>query len=258
MWYDPDDFRHLRTLLATWLPRTDLELIVHDAGLPGYRIEEGKTLELAWHRTLEFALRQGPNAVERVLDLASERAPILLEERAFTGFLARARAAGTSRGARASGGGTGDAPSLPPGGRGRPRVFISHRTADAAEAEQLAEALRARGVDVRLDIWEVTVGDSIVGWMNDAVQDVSFVALCYSRHGLDAPWVALEWQAALTRQLNGESIKLLPVYLTGREGPPILDPYKAADWMSDPKQAVDDLVRAIFRDRAPGPLDRRV
>lgn len=127
------------------------------------------------------------------------------------------------------------------------RVFISHRGSDTAEAEKLARALKALGHVVRFDDWEVVTGDSILGWMEEATGSAGFLVLCYSAVGVDAPWVSREWLSALSRQLEGEPIRTLPVRLSGKTGPAILADIKAADWMADPARAVADLQGAIIK-----------
>lgn len=94
-------------------------------------------------------------------------------------------------------------------------VFISHRGSDVAEAERLAQEVRARGHTVWLDEWELEIGKSIVAEMNKGLSDATYVVVCFSDTGVTAPWMSREWMSALARQLNGEGIKLLPVRLTG-------------------------------------------
>jgi hypothetical protein len=132
------------------------------------------------------------------------------------------------------------------------KVFISHRGADTQEAEKLAQRLRDEcGCEVRLDVWELQIGDSIVAWMEGALAGARFVVVCYSSHGVDAPWMSREWQSALANKLNGAGIDILPVRLTGREGPFLFADMLAADWMRDPDAAVKALCRAIAA-RSPG------
>jgi hypothetical protein len=128
------------------------------------------------------------------------------------------------------------------------KVFISHRGADTQEAEKLAQRLRGEGGhEVRFDAWDLEIGDSIVGWMEGALAASRFVVVCYSSHGVDAPWMSREWQSALAQQLNGAGIVILPVWLTGRDGPVLLADVKAADWMGDADAAVKALCRAIAK-----------
>lgn len=123
-------------------------------------------------------------------------------------------------------------------------VFISHRGADAALAEQLASEIRAAGHQVWLDLWEIGIGDHIAERMNHGLEGTAYLVVCYSSSGL-APWMNIEWMSALARQLNGEAVKVLPVSLSGKTPPAILAGTKYADLIGDWKKGVADLLKAI-------------
>ena len=124
-------------------------------------------------------------------------------------------------------------------------VFVSHRFADEVVARRLAEELRDRGHAVWLDTWEIGVGDSIVGKMNEGLTGSAFVVLCYSDAGAMSSWMSREWMSALARQLEGEGVKLLPVRLTGGSPPAILADLKYADLVADWARGMDDLCAAL-------------
>lgn len=127
----------------------------------------------------------------------------------------------------------------------RCQVFISHRGADADLAEKLALALRAAGHEVWLDTWDVAIGDSIVGRMQEGLDATCYVVVCYSAAGVLAPWMSREWMSALARQLDGHAVKLLPVRLSGGEPPAILADIKYADLVKDWDGGLRALLRAI-------------
>lgn len=124
-------------------------------------------------------------------------------------------------------------------------VFISHRRADDSEAERLADEIRRAGHDVWLDVWEIDIGDSVIGKMNEGLQGAAYVVLCYSSSDVMARWISQEWMSALARQLNGEGIKLLPVRLTGGKPPAILADIRYADLVADWNRGIAELLRAI-------------
>lgn len=124
-------------------------------------------------------------------------------------------------------------------------VFISHRGADATEAARLARDLQTAGHRVWLDAWEISPGDSIIGRMNEGLEGAAYVVLCYSRSGVDSPWIGREWMSALSRQLRGHAIKVLPVQLTGGAAPAILADIKHADLVKDWDRGLAELLRAI-------------
>ncbi len=124
-------------------------------------------------------------------------------------------------------------------------VFISHRGADAQEAEKLANELVSAGHDVWLDSWEIGIGDSIIERMNEGLQGATYLVLCYSSAGVTSPWMGREWMSALARQLSGEGVKILPVRLTGGDPPPILAEIKYADLAKDWSGGIVELLRAM-------------
>jgi hypothetical protein len=124
-------------------------------------------------------------------------------------------------------------------------VFISHRIADEAPAELLAKEVRTAGHDVWLDTWEIDLGDSIIGKMDEGLAGSTYVVLCYSSSGSASPWMSREWMSALARQLNGHGVKVLPVRLTGGEPPAILADLKYADLVADWAGGLRALLAAI-------------
>src|SRR5687767_11548010 len=102
------------------------------------------------------------------------------------------------------------------------KVFISHRIADISSAERLAEALQSEGHTVWLDAWEIKVGDSIVGRMQEGISGAGYLVLCLSEEGVLSPWISREWMSALARQLGGFRIRLLPCRLTGGQPPALI------------------------------------
>jgi hypothetical protein len=124
-------------------------------------------------------------------------------------------------------------------------LFLSHRKADVAEATSLAEELRNLGHQVWFDEWEIAIGDSIVGKINEGLTGSTYLILCYSSSDVMAPWISREWMSALARQLDGAGVKLLPVRLTGGKPPAILADVRYADLVSDWAKGFAELTRAI-------------
>lgn len=124
-------------------------------------------------------------------------------------------------------------------------VFISHRGEDTDAAERLASALRRRGHEVWLDVWNVSIGDSIVECINEGLSTSFYLVLCYSDAGVSAPWVSREWMSALAQQLNGMPLKVLPVRLSGGSPPAIIADLKYADLVKDWTNGINDLCAAI-------------
>jgi hypothetical protein len=124
-------------------------------------------------------------------------------------------------------------------------VFISHRRADYLEAEKLATEIRNAGHNAWLDDWNIGLGDSIVGRMNEGLDAADYVVLCYSSSGVDSEWISREWMSALARQLNGAGIKLIPALLTGGGPPAILADIYYADLVKDWPRGLAMILKAL-------------
>lgn len=124
-------------------------------------------------------------------------------------------------------------------------ILVSHRSVDTDAAERIASELQAAGHEVWLDLWELRLGDSIVGRMNAGLDVATHLVLCCSTAGVDAPWIGREWMSALARQLNGASIRVLPVLLPGSRPPAILADLKYADFGTNYDAALGELLREL-------------
>ncbi len=123
-------------------------------------------------------------------------------------------------------------------------VFISHRKTDAELAEKLGTEIRNAGHEVWFDEWKIDVGDSIVERVNEGLERLNYLVLCYSASEM-SPWVNQEWMSVLARQLSGHGVKILPVLLSGGKPPAILADIKYADLTKDWSKGLSDLLRAI-------------
>lgn len=123
-------------------------------------------------------------------------------------------------------------------------VFISHRKIDGEQAEKLGKEVQNAGHDVWFDEWKIDVGDSIVERVDEGLEGLNYLVLCYSASDM-SPWVNREWMSVLARQLSGHEVKILPVLLTGGKRPAILADIKYADFTKDWSKGLSDLLRAI-------------
>lgn len=124
-------------------------------------------------------------------------------------------------------------------------VFISHRVADLAPAERLAEDIERAGHKVWLDEWIIDIGDSIVQRIDEGLSGSSYLVLCYSEAGVRSPWISREWMSALHRQLEGHDVRILPAMLTGDDAPAILADIRAADLRTDWDAGLARLLKSI-------------
>lgn len=89
-------------------------------------------------------------------------------------------------------------------------------------------------------------GTSIIGRIDQGLEQSQYVVVCYSGDGVGSPWMSREWMATLARQLSGHGVKILPARLTGALAPPaILADIRYADLVADWDRGLAELLRAI-------------
>lgn len=95
-----------------------------------------------------------------------------------------------------------------------PRVFLSHASEDKDRfVLPFAERLRARGLNVWVDRWEMHLGDSLVAKIfMEGLDRASAVVVVISKNSLNKPWVVEELDAAVVKRINGGS-RLIPIVL---------------------------------------------
>lgn len=117
------------------------------------------------------------------------------------------------------------------------RVFISSSYADQSVAQEIADALRANGARVWLDLERLEPGESIREVVQEGIQDAdSFVALLSQE---PRPNVLLELGMARARGL-----RIIPVLLADGELPPDLLELRYIDFRHERAQGLEELVKA--------------
>jgi TIR domain-containing protein len=71
-------------------------------------------------------------------------------------------------------------------------VFLSHSSKDKPVVRSLAERLRADGLRVWLDDWEIRPGDSIPAKIEEGLEHSRVLVLCMSAHAFGSDWSRLE------------------------------------------------------------------
>lgn len=64
-----------------------------------------------------------------------------------------------------------------------PSLFLSHSSADKTFVEKLAKDLEGVGVNVWFDKWEIKVGDSLTGKIEEGLQANDYLGLVLSTCG---------------------------------------------------------------------------
>jgi hypothetical protein len=134
----------------------------------------------------------------------------------------------------------------------QPQIFVSFAGEDRPVADRLAADLVAHGVRSFIDAKSIEVGENIITAINTALSQSDYFVLLWSRNTEDRSWVAWEWTAALTRELNERRSFLFVVRLDDTPMPAVLAPRKYLDAFGDWDAVVARLAAAWNRDRAVG------
>lgn len=92
-------------------------------------------------------------------------------------------------------------------------VFLSHASEDKnAIVKPFYEACERRSISAWYDAAEIRWGDSLIGKIEEGLRKSNIVILFMSRSFLEKPWTNRELEAAVTREINGQSV-VLPLVL---------------------------------------------
>lgn len=126
-------------------------------------------------------------------------------------------------------------------------VFISYSHADKTFVNKLAAHLVKRNAHVWVDSWELNVGDSIIGRVQEAIQDSSALLVILSKASVQSEWCKKELSAGLMRELDEKRVIVLPVLFEDCEIPIFLREKMYADFREDFDKGVSAVVDAIAK-----------
>ena len=109
-------------------------------------------------------------------------------------------------------------------------VFLSHSSKDKATVRQIAERLRAGGLRVWLDEWEIRPGDSIPTKIEEGLEQSTVLVLCMSANSLGSDWAIVESQTFRFRDPLNRKRRFIPVRLDETELRGSLRQFAYVDW----------------------------
>ena len=112
------------------------------------------------------------------------------------------------------------------------KLFLSYATADREFALRLAGHLKLLGHLVWLDQWEISVGDSILGRIEEGIDQADCLVVVLSRHTQVSLWVEREVHVKSYEEMVLRRTLVFPVVIEDCAIPPFLRPKRAADFRS--------------------------
>ena len=123
-------------------------------------------------------------------------------------------------------------------------IFLSHSSRDKQFARRLAETLTSHGVQVWIDEAELKIGDSLIGKISAAIDKADFVAAILSQNSVRSNWVQKELQLAMTKEIEGRRVTVLPILIERCEIPGFLADKVYADF-TDPEDFDGPLFKVL-------------
>lgn len=104
----------------------------------------------------------------------------------------------------------------------QPSIFLSHSSEDKAFVASLAADMRDANVRVWQDEAEIKVGDSLIDKIERGISESDYLGVVLSVSSVASEWVQREVRTALTQEIAGRSVRVLPLVIDDVEIPPFL------------------------------------
>ena len=128
-----------------------------------------------------------------------------------------------------------------------PSVFLSHSSADKTFARRLAKKLRAEEIYVWIDEVDLRIGESLVDRIAEAIDQTDYLLAIISSNSITSRWVQKELSLAMSKEIEGKSVAVLPVLIDNCEMPLALRDKLYADFRDRRKfqMAFNKLLKAM-------------
>jgi hypothetical protein len=128
-----------------------------------------------------------------------------------------------------------------------PKIFLCHSTKDDVFVKALTRDLRENGIHVWLAEFEIKVGDSITGRINEALGSMDYLGIVLSPDAVESEWVKKELSAGLMKELEQKSIVVLPVLLRDCQVPPLIQDKKYANFTRTYDRGLEELLERLVQ-----------
>lgn len=101
-------------------------------------------------------------------------------------------------------------------------IFLSHSHRDKEFARRFGKDLRGMGIPTWIDDAEIKLGDSLIQKISEGIQTMEYLAVILSTVSVASEWVQREVEIAMTLEIHGRSVKVLPILLEDCDIPSFL------------------------------------
>jgi TIR domain len=126
-------------------------------------------------------------------------------------------------------------------------IFISYSHKEKVFVDRLATQLVRRNVNIWLDRWELSVGDSLVERIQEAVDGASALLVILSKASVSSEWCNKELSAGLLRELEERRVVVMPVMLEDCKVPVFARGKMFADFRTDFDVGLQAVIEGIAK-----------
>jgi hypothetical protein len=130
-------------------------------------------------------------------------------------------------------------------------VFLSHAHADRSVARQLYHELVKSDIRCWLDEAEILPGESILGKVESAIDDMDYLGVVLSRTSVNSSWVQAELRMAMTSELQEARVRVIGLLIEDCQVPGFLRDKLYIDLRADFMAGVERLI-SFLHGEAPG------
>lgn len=111
-----------------------------------------------------------------------------------------------------------------------PSIFLCHSSIDKPFVKKFAYRLIQEGINVWIDEAEIKIGDSLIQKISECIETIDYVAAIISSNSVKSQWVQKELSLAMTKEIKGRRIVVLPLLIESCKIPFFLSDKLYADF----------------------------
>lgn len=126
-------------------------------------------------------------------------------------------------------------------------IFLSHSSIDKPFARRLGNDLRQFGAKVWIDEAEIKIGDSLIDKISEGLEKTDYLVVLLSAASCASVWVKREVNIAITKEIQGKKVMVLPCLIEECKIPAFLIDKKYANFTDNSKyvKARSELISTI-------------
>jgi hypothetical protein len=119
-------------------------------------------------------------------------------------------------------------------------IFLSHNHLDIDIVRKLYDGLKARGIRAWLDEAEIGPGESLISKIEAGIEDMDYLGVILSKSSVASEWVLREVNMALTEEIAGKRVKVIPLLKENCKIPGFLKDKRYIDFRGATERAFEN------------------